>query len=301
MRRRCRLAAALALLAGGFAAWLLASVPDVRPLASGAPPATAYMRMRASGRGLAPGAVAPAPAVPLDGMSPLLVCAIVKAEDRTFFRHGGVLWDQLPGLAADALRGRGARGGSSITQQLARNLYLSPGRTPRRKLREALIARRLETELSKRRILELYLNVIELGDGVWGVRAASRAYLGAEAAEADAFEAAFLASLVAAPGHPLSGANAGRARGVQRRVLRQLRVSGLVTEREMRSAMARSDTLFAVLATGRDLAGALGRARALPSPPPPRDPLTVPRVLANECGLAGEIGPGALNGARGEP
>ena len=68
------------------------------------------------------------------------------------------------------------RGASTITQQLAKNLYLSPSRNPLRKLRELIIARRLEAELTKARILELYLNVIEWGDGIYGVEAAARAY-----------------------------------------------------------------------------------------------------------------------------
>ena len=76
----------------------------------------------------------------------------------------------------DWARGRFVRGGSTITQQLAKNLYLSPSKNPLRKLRELIIARRLEAELKKARILELYLNVIEWGDGIYGVEAAARTY-----------------------------------------------------------------------------------------------------------------------------
>jgi monofunctional biosynthetic peptidoglycan transglycosylase len=86
-------------------------------------------------------------------------------------------YDELEKSFEDSWKtGKRMRGGSTITQQLAKNLYLSPSRNPVRKIEELLIARRLEAELSKRRILELYLNVIEWGDGVWGAEAAARTY-----------------------------------------------------------------------------------------------------------------------------
>jgi monofunctional biosynthetic peptidoglycan transglycosylase len=100
-----------------------------------------------------------------------------------------------------------ARGGSTITQQLAKNLYLSPSKNPIRKIREFLIARRLEGELSKQRILEIYLNVIEWGDGIYGAEAAARTYFRKSAADLGPSEAALLAASIANPrvldpGHP---------------------------------------------------------------------------------------------------
>ena len=110
-------------------------------------------------------------------ISPDLKRAVLVAEDDAFWQHEGVDFDQLQeSLELDWARGRFARGGSTITQQLAKNLYLSPSKNPLRKLRELIIARRLEAELKKARILELYLNVIEWGDGVYGVEAAARTY-----------------------------------------------------------------------------------------------------------------------------
>src|SRR5262249_44227998 len=109
--------------------------------------------------------------------------AVLLAEDDAFWQHEGVDFEQLQeSLQTDLARGRFVRGGSTITQQLAKNLYLSPTRSPLRKLRELVIARRLEAELKKARILELYLNVIEWGDGIYGAEAASRAYFGVPAA-----------------------------------------------------------------------------------------------------------------------
>ena len=96
-------------------------------------------------------------------------------------------------------RGEFARGASTITQQLARNLYLSPSKNLLRKVRELLIARRLEASLSKQRIFELYLNVIEWGDSVWGAEAASRRYFHKPASELSAAESALLAGAISSP------------------------------------------------------------------------------------------------------
>src|SRR5206468_7949614 len=102
-------------------------------------------------------------------------------------------------IELDWRQGRWRRGGSTITQQLAKNLYLSPEKSPIRKLRELVIARRLEAELKKSRILELYLNVIEWGDGIYGADAAARSYFHVPASALDAREAAMLAAAIINP------------------------------------------------------------------------------------------------------
>ena len=117
--------------------------------------------------------------VPYARISQHLTRAVLVAEDDAFWEHEGIDLDELQkSLELDWARGRFVRGGSTITQQLAKNLYLSPSKNPVRKLRELVIARRLEAELKKSRILELYLNVIEWGDGLYGVESASRTYFG---------------------------------------------------------------------------------------------------------------------------
>src|SRR5206468_8904788 len=113
-------------------------------------------------------------------------------------------------IETDWARGKFSRGGSTITQQLAKNLYLSPSKNPVRKLRELVIARRLEAELKKARILELYLNVIEWGDGVYGVEAAARSYFGTTASSLGPAESALLAAAIPNPrlfdpGRPSAG------------------------------------------------------------------------------------------------
>jgi monofunctional biosynthetic peptidoglycan transglycosylase len=148
---------------------------------------------------------------------------VLVAEDAAFWDHGGIDLDELQAsLDTYWQRGGVLRGGSTITQQLAKNLYLSPSRNPYRKLVELLISRRLEAEVSKARILELYLNVIEWGNGIWGADAAARAYFGRSASDVSAEQAALLAGAiinprVLDPAHP----NA-RLRGRQQIILRRM-------------------------------------------------------------------------------
>src|SRR5207344_1264167 len=111
--------------------------------------------------------------LPLERVSPILRRAVLVAEDDKFFSHDGLDWDEIRLSAQKNLREhRVVRGGSTITQQLAKNLWLGSARTPWRKFEELILAVRLEHALTKRRILELYLNTIEWGDGVYGVDAA---------------------------------------------------------------------------------------------------------------------------------
>jgi monofunctional biosynthetic peptidoglycan transglycosylase len=119
-------------------------------------------------------------------------------------------------------RGRWIRGGSTITQQLAKNLYLSPSKDPVRKLRELIIARRLEAELKKARILELYLNVIEWGDGIYGAEAAARAYFRTSAASLGPVEAAALAACIINPRTMNPARPTARLRRRQQLILRRM-------------------------------------------------------------------------------
>ena len=133
-------------------------------------------------------------------ISPSLKRAVLVAEDDAFWKHEGVDFDQLEeSLQIDFARGRLARGASTITQQLAKNLYLSPSRNPLRKFRELIIARRLEAELKKTRILELYLNVIEWGDGIYGADAAAQTYFSCPASLLEPSESALLAGAIINP------------------------------------------------------------------------------------------------------
>lgn len=138
--------------------------------------------------------------IPLSKVSPYLVEAVIVSEDASFFEHQGVDWYEVKeSIKKNLQRGKVVRGASTITMQVAKNLFLSTSRDPLRKLSEAIIAFRMEQKLSKRRILEIYLNIIELGDGVFGVESASRRYFGKSASELTMEEAAKLASIIPNP------------------------------------------------------------------------------------------------------
>jgi monofunctional glycosyltransferase len=138
--------------------------------------------------------------VPLSRISPHLRHAVVVAEDASFFIHEGFDWEGIKDAAIHNLEaGEFKRGGSTITQQLAKNLYLSSERSLFRKAKEALITWELEQRLSKKRILELYLNVAEWGHGVYGAEAAAQHHFGKPAHELTSDEAAWLAAMLPSP------------------------------------------------------------------------------------------------------
>ena len=138
--------------------------------------------------------------VPYTRISSHLKRAIVAAEDAKFLDHEGFDWEAIQQAHAKNMkRGRVVAGGSTISQQLAKNLFLSGERSALRKAQEAVVTVMLETMMDKRRILEIYLNVIEWGDGVFGAEAAARHYFGVSAARLSAEQAARLASMVPNP------------------------------------------------------------------------------------------------------
>lgn len=230
-------------------AWLLITAPPPIWYRLAMPRETAFMAMqeRWSGeaaerlpeeRGYRP--------VPLDAIAPVMLRAVLIAEDNRFYEHAGFDWVELrravgyPRDAFDwsnprhrrdlvqALRrtatGAGeVRGASTLTQQLAKNLYLSPSRNPLRKLKEAVLAKRLEWVLSKDRILELYLNVAEFGPGIWGVEAASQTYFGKPASRLSRTEAAALAAVLPFPRLSNPAYRPARMRARQAIILQRLR------------------------------------------------------------------------------
>ena len=217
------IAAVLAILFG-CAAYVYLTIPDVRPLRTTIPETTAFIELRARearASGQEPRRVQRW--VPYGRISPQLVRAVLVTEDSRFWRHDGVDYEQIKeSMEINLERGEFARGASTITQQLAKNLYLSPSKNPIRKLRELLIARRLEHELSKQRILELYLNVIEWGNGIYGAEAAARTYFRKGASQLDASESALLAAAIANPRVMNPGSPSARLRRRQQMVLRRM-------------------------------------------------------------------------------
>jgi monofunctional biosynthetic peptidoglycan transglycosylase len=146
--------------------------------------------------------------VPLSRISPYAVKAVIIAEDDKFWSHEGFDFAAIQkAIEKDLQQRRFKAGGSTISQQLVKNLYLTPAKNPVRKLKEAVLTWRLERNLSKRRIIELYLNVAEWGEGIFGIEAAARHYFGKGAEVLTAREAAALAVVLPSPlrYHPVEG------------------------------------------------------------------------------------------------
>jgi monofunctional glycosyltransferase len=137
--------------------------------------------------------------VPWQRISPHTAVAVIAAEDQKFLYHDGFDFEQIEKAMTDARSGRRLRGASTISQQVAKNLFLWPGQTWVRKGLEAWFTVWIELFWPKRRILEVYLNSAQFGRGIWGVEAASRAYFGTDAARLSRHEAALLAAVLPSP------------------------------------------------------------------------------------------------------
>jgi monofunctional biosynthetic peptidoglycan transglycosylase len=213
------------LLAVGGLALLWFTLPDPAQWATRPPTTTALIEQRraearAAGRRYQPVLLW----VPLERLPRRLVDAVVAAEDATFFQHRGFDWEALGvALRHNLQAGRYARGASTITQQLAKNLALGTEKSLLRKGREALLTIRLERRLDKRRLLALYLNVAEWGDGAFGVEAGARRHFSASAASLSTAQSVLLAAMLPAPRRarlsPAPAWLAARARGLLQRLV----------------------------------------------------------------------------------
>jgi monofunctional glycosyltransferase len=250
-----------------FVAWLFAIWPPPLWYRTHWPGETAFMRMRrAEGTSPRPnGATARLyRPVPLEDIAPAMAVAAMTGEDNNFWVHDGIdylailkalgyrrtdfewsdgrdraaLWSAL-GRAWE--RRDALRGASTITQQLAKNLYLSPSRNPLRKVKEAVTAWRLEHALGKRRILALYLNVAEMGPGIWGVEAASEEYFHTSASKLNRSEAAALAGLLPFPLRSNPELKPGRMRWRQNLILRRMSGESLEIPRTDAEIPAQAD------------------------------------------------------------
>jgi len=222
---------ALTIAVLAYAAWVWYRLPEVEFLRHQNPKETSLMRERGKKR--------VQEWVPLDRISERLVDAVLMGEDADFFGHEGFdLHEIRRAFERNWEEGRTVRGASTITQQLAKNLFLSTKRSYGRKLEEALLARRLEKTLSKKRILEIYLNLIEWGDGIYGVEAASRDVFGKSAATLDAAEGALLAAMIPSPLRLQPCERPKSVRTRQERILRYLHRAGRLTDEDYEAALA---------------------------------------------------------------
>jgi penicillin-binding protein 1A len=177
--------------------------------------------------------------VPIKDIPDIVIKAIVTAEDDTFFEHHGVnykaTWDAL---VLDMQKRRFARGGSTITQQMIKNVLLSKEKTISRKIREYVLAARAEEILTKRQILEIYLNEVEWGENIYGIEAASRYYLDKHATELTIGEAALLAGMLPNPRYYNPAKRPEKARIRQKRVLFNLQQAKLISQDDYAAALA---------------------------------------------------------------
>ncbi|MBH9986771.1 penicillin-binding protein [Bartonella sp. W8098] len=178
-------------------------------------------------------------ALSLKEMSPWIPKAVVAIEDRRFYDHYGV--DPIGiarAMVTNIIHSRSKQGGSTLTQQLAKNLFLSPDRTLERKVQEALLALWLEHKYTKDQILEMYLNRVYLGSGAYGVEAASRRYFGKSAKDVDLMEAATLAGLLKAPSRLSPARDPKAANDRAKLVLAAMKEEGMVNDAEVAMAEA---------------------------------------------------------------
>lgn len=211
--------------------WILVGLPSrsaVQALANDIPGETGVMRQReeeAREAGRKPRHLQKT--VPLRAISKNLIHAVLSAEDPRFFGHDGIDWDAVKeSIETNIEKGEYARGGSTITQQLAKNLFYTTKKSLIRKAREAIVATWMERTLTKQRIIEIYLNVIEWGDGVYGCEAAARRYYGTSCASLSVDQAAGLAAMIPSPRRINPRTNPALHARASRRVLRQMRWAG---------------------------------------------------------------------------
>jgi penicillin-binding protein 1A len=176
--------------------------------------------------------------VPLSEIAETLQMAVITMEDDTFFQHKGINYRETwNAFKEDLKKGKYKRGGSTITQQLAKNLFLSKEKTLTRKLKEYFLAKRIEEILPKQRILELYLNEAEWGDGIYGAELASRYYFDKHASELSMTESTLLASMLANPHYYNPEKNLERVQNRQKRLLSLLRTEHMINDEEYQAAL----------------------------------------------------------------
>ncbi|WP_293883681.1 penicillin-binding protein 1A [Sphingomonas sp.] len=232
-----------AVLVGWLAIWLVFArdLPDAKQLLAYQPPLPTNVRGY-DGTPIHSYARERRVQLGFDEYPKLVIDAFISAEDKTFFSHGGVDYTGVAGALIDYVSkigsGRRARGGSTITQQVAKNLLLGNEYSIGRKVKEAILAYRIEGALSKKQILEIYLNQIFLGRNAYGVQSASRAYFGKDVGELTLPEAAYLAILPKAPSNYDPDRATAKATDRRNYVLREMNRNGYITDSQYAASRA---------------------------------------------------------------
>ncbi len=279
MPARKELVRPAALAAGGLAvafaivmAGLWVTLPDPSTLARENPRTTALIEQRRAEARAARRAFHPRQTwVSVDRIPPILVNAVILSEDANFFGHEGIDWTAVRDAAEqDLKKGRFARGASTLTQQLCKNLWLGTEKSLWRKAKEAVLATKMERALGKKRILALYLNVVELDDGVFGMEAGARARFGTSAAALTTAQAVVLATLLPAPRRVDLARPSTWLKARSRRLLDRLRDAGRISAEAHLRASAELERILAgpVPADDRDEPPEEEPIAAAPSPRP---------------------------------
>jgi 1A family penicillin-binding protein len=243
-RRGLLLAAVLALLPAAYLAYCIATIPFAG--ASSILPAPSAMVFEADdGQPFAMRGILKGQGIAAERIPTLLAGAVTAVEDRRFYQHGGIDLRAITRAAWHDLTGRRLEGGSTITQQLARRLYLSPDRTLKRKVQEAVLAEWLDLAWSKNEILADYLNTVYFGDGAYGADSAAERYFGKCAQQLSLSEAAMLAGLIKAPSELEPDRNPAGAQQRAAVVLDAMVTNGAVTQQQADDARQRPAVLRA--------------------------------------------------------
>jgi len=278
---------ALAVLALVLGAWVVVSIltlPSVAPLAN--PRVSISITVKDWERKGHPFVVGPRNPrwTPVGAVPPALKKAVVASEDANFYSHEGVDYEAIrEAIKTDLRKGRFVRGGSTITQQLAKNLFLSREKTLIRKVKELVLARRLDDALSKSRILELYLNVVELGPMVYGIGHAAHYYFGKHPSALTVRECAFLASMLPGP----------KVYNPYRKMDRVMKRSDRILRRMVAARMISREEYDAAMAEVPNLAGLARKVeKTLETPPPEEAPGGGPVVIEPSPAASPEPGSG---------
>jgi monofunctional glycosyltransferase len=267
VRKFALLTAAVLLLVAGRIGVSLLLLPSVRPLAD--PRRSLVITVRDWNHRDHPFVVGPRNPhwTPISAVPASLVKAVIAAEDANFYVHEGVDFEAIrEAIREDLRRGKFVRGGSTITQQVAKNIFLSRERTISRKIQEFVLARRIDDLLSKSRILELYLNVAELGPMVYGVGHASSYYFGKGPSALTLRESAFLVAMLPGPRVYNPYRNLDRVLRRSERILRRMFAARMISEAEYRAALAEEP----------NIEGLTRKVEKTIAGPPPEEPLPVP-------------------------
>ncbi len=247
VRRALAALAAAAGLACAAVGVLWITLPDPSPLARTNPTTTALIEQRRTEARARKRTLHPQRTwVGLDRVPRHVVEAVLISEDARFFGHEGIDWEATRQAAEhDLARGHFARGGSTITQQLAKNLWLGTEKSLLRKVKEAVLAWKLERALSKRRILALYFNVVEWGNGVFGIEAGARARFGVGAADLSVAQGVVMASMLPAPRRVDLGEPSTWIKRRSRRLLDRMLQAGRLSAEEHQHASAELERILA--------------------------------------------------------